>query len=330
VPIEQLNPRTINSLQAGRGLAAMAVIIHHSGLAAHDFGANGGFGALTYGYLGVDFFFVLSGFIIFHSTVGRNKTAREYALARFRRVFLPYWPVGVGVALLYTLLPGVSAADRSWSWLPTLTLLPVESSPALNVAWTLKHEIMFYLLFGIAWFSGYLWPTLIAWAVAIGIGTVAGSTAVPLQSINFEFLFGVLAAGYTRNGRHSPWLLAGSVVSVALWVALGADRELSFLVGLGMAFAVPVMVGAEWRGRLRVPASLVFLGAASYSLYLVHPLFTPIAGRLLRGHPWPILGLAIAGSLAAGIAYHLLVERPLLRGKVPMPWNRPRPGRAVT
>src|SRR5689334_4430297 len=117
-------PRTINSLQAGRALAALAVVVHHSALAAHDFG-GGSFDLLSYGWLGVDFFFVLSGFIIFHSTVGRNKTLADYSIARFRRIYLPYWPVGVGIALLYTFLPHVSAGDHSWSWLPTLTLLPV-------------------------------------------------------------------------------------------------------------------------------------------------------------------------------------------------------------
>lgn len=273
---------------------------------------------LRYGYLGVDFFFVLSGFIIFHSTVGREKTLADYSLARFRRIYLPYWPVGIGIALLYLLFPGVSAGDRSWSWLPTLTLLPVTSETALSVAWTLKHEIFFYLLFGAAYFSGYLWPTLIAWAIAIGAATIAGLDAVPLQPINLEFLFGVVACAYARNSRHSPLMLLGSVVVFALWLAFGANRDLSFLVGLGIAFAVPPMVGAEWRGKLTVAASLVFLGDASYSLYLTHPLVTPIAGRLFKGSPGIILVAAVLLSLVVGIAYHLIVERPLMHRSTPL------------
>jgi peptidoglycan/LPS O-acetylase OafA/YrhL len=309
--------QTIESLQAGRGIAAFAVVLHHSGLAAHDFGGMS-LPLLRYGYLGVDFFFVLSGFIIFHSSVGRKKTLADYSLARFRRIYLPYWPVGIGIALLYLFLPSVSAGDRSWSWLPTLTLLPVTSETALSVAWTLKHEIFFYLLFGAAYFSGYLWPTLIAWAIAIGAATIAGLDVVPLQPINLEFLFGVVACASARTSRHSPLMLLGSLVSFALWLALGANRDLSFLVGLGIAFAVPPMVGAEWRGKLTVAAALVFLGDASYSLYLTHPIVTPIAGRLFRGSPWAILLAAILVSLIVGIAYHLMVERPLLRRSTPL------------
>jgi exopolysaccharide production protein ExoZ len=317
-------PRTINSLQVGRGLAALAVVCHHSQIAAHDFGGTS-VPLLSYGYLGVDFFFVLSGFIIFHSTVGRGKTIAEYSVARFRRIYLPYWPVGIAIGLLYTALPHLSAADRDWSWLTTITLLPLTSGTALSVAWTLKHEILFYLVFGGAYFTRVLWPTLILWAVLIGVATIAfgparivDTTPVPLRSINFEFLFGVVAAFYVRRGLQSPWLLLATVGSWALWLVLGASRDLSFLVGLGIAFAIPPMVGAEWRGRLRPPASLVFLGAASYALYLAHPLFTPIAGRLLRGHGWAILAVGIAGSLAVGVAYHLWVELPLLRIATPV------------
>src|SRR6478752_6232297 len=156
-------PRTINSLQVGRGLAALAVVCHHSQIAAHDFGGTS-VPLLSYGYLGVDFFFVLSGFIIFHSTVGRGKTVADYAVARFRRIYLPYWPVGIAIGLLYTAFPHLSAADREWSWLPTITLLPLTSGTALSVAWTLKHGILFYLVFGAAYFGRVLWPTLILWA----------------------------------------------------------------------------------------------------------------------------------------------------------------------
>lgn len=312
--------RSIDSLQAGRGLAALAVVIHHSNLAARDFGGQG-FNLLDYGYLGVDFFFVLSGFIIFHSTVGTNKKLSDYSRARFRRIFYPYWPVGIGIALLYTLLPTLSAGDRSWSWLPTLTLVPVDSHPSLSVAWTLQHEILFYLLFGAAYFRGLLWTVLIIWAALIASALFAGISTTALQLINLEFMFGILAAVATRNGKAPLWMLAISVLCFSLWIVLGANRDLSFLFGLGIAFLIPPMVSAEWRGRVSVPTWLVFLGAASYSLYLVHPLFTPVAGRLLRGHPVGILALGIAGSLAFGIAYHLIIERPLLAGKVPMPWS---------
>ena len=92
---------TIGTLQGGRGLAALGVVLHHAGLAAGAFaGPFLGQSLLNLGYLGVDFFFVLSGFIIYHSTADRGRSLGQYSVARFRRVYLPYWPDGVGMALL--------------------------------------------------------------------------------------------------------------------------------------------------------------------------------------------------------------------------------------
>lgn len=141
----------IQSLQAGRALASLAVVAHHAQAAVQAFaGPFAGASVFHLGYLGVDFFFVLSGFIIFHATVGKGRTAAHYAKGRFQRVYLPYLPVGIGIALLYTILPQLSAASRDWAWLPTLTLAPVNQSTALSVAWTLKHETLFYTIFGLA------------------------------------------------------------------------------------------------------------------------------------------------------------------------------------
>jgi exopolysaccharide production protein ExoZ len=299
--------RTIDTLQAGRGVAALAVVIHHSGLAAHDFGAPfPGASAATLGYLGVDFFFVLSGFIIYHSTVGRGRSPRQYAAARFRRVFLPYWPVGLAMALAYLWIP----TPHVWSWLPTLTLAPVNADPALSVAWTLKHEMLFYLLFGLFFYSGLLRLGLAAWFIAI----LLGPDDLPLRAINLEFFFGMAAAIAFRAGRAPPWLMVGAVPALAGWVLLGGIEAGGprVLVGLAFAFLIAPLAQLESRGAIRAPTPLVRLGAVSYSLYLVHEPIVSVVARLLRGHTLAILVAAIAASLGGGFAYHYLVERKVL------------------
>jgi exopolysaccharide production protein ExoZ len=300
--------RTIDSLQAGRGLAALAVVVLHSAIAARDFGGHADrFPLASYGYLGVDFFFVLSGFIIFHSTVGRGRSARDYAAARFRRVFLPYWPVGLAMAAAYVAAP----PDHSWAWLPTLTLAPVEAAPALNVAWTLKHEILFYLLFGLFYYAELLPLGLVAWLAAI----LLGPDVLPFRAINLEFFFGIAAAVLFRARRAHPALIGMAALPLAGWVLLGAGEPSRVLVGLAFALAIAPVAQLEERGRFVVPAPLVWLGAASYSLYLVHSPIVSVVARLLRGHYWGLFGAGVAASLLAGFGYHLLVERRVIRKK---------------
>ena len=82
-----------------RAVATIAVLCIYAAGAAHKHGGPMPLIGITrLGEAGVDMFFVLSGFIIMHATVERRRSCRDYALARFRRIFLPYWPVGLVMA----------------------------------------------------------------------------------------------------------------------------------------------------------------------------------------------------------------------------------------
>jgi exopolysaccharide production protein ExoZ len=144
----------ITSLQVFRGIAALAVVIHHAVLSTDAF-----VGVLPpqvdsflrMGYLGVDFFFVLSGFIIMYAHLDDRPSGlavRRYAFKRLVRIFPPYLPLSIGMIALYAALPGFSASGgREFSWVSSLLLLPADQPPALSVAWTLVHEMQFYTVF---------------------------------------------------------------------------------------------------------------------------------------------------------------------------------------
>lgn len=318
--MEPDSKRVINVLQAGRALAALAVVLHHAATAARDFaGPFTGLATLRTGRFGVDFFFVLSGFIIYHSTVEKHHRLSDYAWARVRRLYLPYWPVGIGLALLYLVLPDVSRADRSWSWLATLTLFPA-GDPALSVAWTLQHEALFYTLFGLFYFSGLLWLGLGAWLVLI---LARPDVSIPLATINIEFMMGIAVALLYRRGIGHWLLLPLAAALVGAWMLIGTDADHSLLVGLACACAVLQMSLMESRGTIRVPSWLIFLGGASYALYLVHNPTISIIARIVPHH-WPLIVAAgSTASLATGIGYYLLLERPLLRSAAKW-WRRPK------
>lgn len=314
---------TINVLQAGRALAALAVVAHHSAQAAEAFGsAHPLLSWLDPGYLGVDFFFVLSGFIIYHSTV-RGKALGEYASARLKRVLLPYLPIGIGIALVYTFLPSMTSGLRSWDWLATMTLVPV-GAPALSVAWTLQHEMTFYAIFALLYFGRVLWAGLAVWAALIAFTPIPG---IPFATINLEFIMGILAARL-YHARAGHWLLLPAAAAVALvWFALGAHRDQSIIIGLVCAMAILQLALIEAKGGLKVPAHLTFIGAASYAIYLVHNVTISVIARIVPDE-WPIiLGTGIAASVIVGVAYFLLVEKPLLRLAS---WSSARPAKTVT
>lgn len=161
----------IQSLQVFRGFAALAVVAHHAVISTDAF-----VGALppqvdsvlNKGHLGVDFFFILSGFIIMYAHMGDSRSAlavHHYTFKRLVRIFPPYLPLSIGMIVLYTALPGFSASgSRNFSLISSLLLLPADQPPALSVAWTLVHEMQFYAVFLLFFVSGrLLMAALLLW-----------------------------------------------------------------------------------------------------------------------------------------------------------------------
>lgn len=313
---------TLLTLQAGRAIAALAVLVHHACNGVINQGGVLPDWLVTlsgYGYLGVDFFFVLSGFIIYYVNAPRREQpgfARDYLRSRLLRVYVPYLPLGVLVGLAYTALPQLASGANDWGWFSTLTLLPSTAFPALAPAWTLQHEILFYLIALVAFATrSFLKLTLLVVVAAVSVRLFYPMGYKAFGLIDLEFLFGIAAAWCYMNRRltwNSLLVLAGLGLC-ALFFAVG-DRFSSVIFGLGLALLLLPLVRAESAGRIKVGRTLSLLGNASYAIYLVHyPLVSALA-RLLQNYASGVSVLAICiVSTIAGIAYHKIYELPALR-----------------
>ena len=206
--------KKFDSLQIFRGLAALGVVFHHAAKSTNAFVGqiptwlNSIF---EYGFLGVDFFFVLSGFIIMSSHFDDEKSIaalKNYGVKRFVRIFPPYWPVSIALIFAYFLLPSLSQGERGdFSLLSSLLLLPDTEPPALSVAWTLIHEVMFYMIFCLFFFSNKLFLVFVfGWVLAIC--TLPWLNTQPdfspflmrfLSPINLEFVLGMGMAYLARG-----------------------------------------------------------------------------------------------------------------------------------
>jgi peptidoglycan/LPS O-acetylase OafA/YrhL len=207
----------------------------------------------------------------------------------------------------------------SGTLIASVTLLPI-GRPALNVAWTLQHEVLFYAVFALGLASGWWRAGLALWLGGIVGLAVSGVPApIGLQLIDAEFLMGLAAWAAWRDGRRPVMLLTSAGLVIA-GVLLHAGDHMAgiprgWAIGCAALFAavLPWLVRAEAVGMIHTPRQLRFLGDASYAIYLAHGI--PL---LLLAPLWTHLGwqagfaaMTMIG-LAAGIGYHLLVERPLL------------------
>ncbi len=312
----------LDNLQGLRAVAAMGVVVFHFGLmpaTAIPFGV---------GASGVDIFFVLSGFIIAHSS---SRSARHFLPRRLIRVIPAYW-IATLLAAMFTLQN--MDVPAAWDWLvQSLFYLPhPEGRPALIfVAWTLVYELAFYALYWLALRFGPRpapfvcialllalallhppgspgpWPLLLEFAMGIGVYLLAdrhrllrivpGSAGLLMAAAGFALL-AILpgVTGYTPDDYQS-------LVRVLCW-------------GIPSAIIVLGLVLAEHRGLALRSRIALLLGAASYAIYLLHPIAVGQLIQLPANPPplsWALCLAAIGVTVAVSVAFNIFIETPLLR-----------------
>lgn len=326
MPIDDRPRAKLGSLEVGRGIAALAVVMHHAGLAGDAFTSLDYGGLFHWGMYGVDFFFVLSGFIIFHVHQYDRLhagAAPSFLIKRLRRIYTPYLPVTIVMIAAYLALPGLSQGDREWGWFTSLTLLPSDAPPALSVAWTLVFEMIFYLFFLSFFFTRHFWTLVLIWSSVIIANYVfkfewiegVGALKILFDPIIFEFFAGMIAARVFSSAKpqywYAPLIAAVGGALVHLFVVDGHRATLTLVIApLVLSAAM-----AEERFEFEIPSSLLLFGAASYAIYLVHNPLQSLIARLFRGADNWLLSFTaccVAG-VAFGILYHLIYERPALR-----------------
>jgi peptidoglycan/LPS O-acetylase OafA/YrhL len=319
------------SLQIGRALAAIAVVSHHAANASQFFykGMEGNYLQLFHlGYFGVDYFFVLSGFIIAHSTRSlpmNKKGARGYLLSRALRIYVPYLPISIVMIAMLSLLPSVSMAAREgFSIMGSLFLLPSNSPTAVTVAWTLQYEVIFYLLFGICFFwlrnprFIYVWLVPI---LALSFFPLPRWAYFLVGTANIKFLLGVMICSiyHTQKLYSFRYLLAASGIILVIISALfslysDAAPVIHLLTGVGFAFFILGVAHIERDIDFSRCRWLLLLGSASYAIYLVHGPAISVLARFssLVPNGYIAFTLFVILSCGMGVFYYQWVEKPLL------------------
>ncbi|HEY7808850.1 MAG TPA: acyltransferase [Allosphingosinicella sp.] len=321
------------SVQAGRGIAAILVVLFHCTMAMplDKYWGEPVYGNFfAFGDSGVEFFFVLSGFIIYwahHADFGRPERLGRYIYRRITRIYPPYWIAALLVLFAMVVIPAAgsggvpSASDLAMAF----SLVGNPHSPVLAVAWSLFHEMLFYAFFAFLIMherAGKL--AIVAWIVAC---LFSESENYAFSPINLLFTMGMLAAWLIKKDmvRHTGILLASGLLIFATTAKIVApDGTKSLGYGLGAALILLGAVQAEISNRISVPKVFILIGDASYSIYLVHLTLVSFLCKTLSSLPWSFAFPAIATlSVAGGVLFHFIIEKPLLkllqRRSVPRP-----------
>jgi exopolysaccharide production protein ExoZ len=334
-------------IQALRALSALAVAFYHVG---HDAIGNGGDPRGVIRALinfmpwqaSVDVFFVISGFVIVHSSgalFARPGAPGIFLRRRLTRIIPLYWIMTTAFIAVLLLNRAQIHGDIGGPvyLLASYLFIPFPRpdglvQPAFGLGWTLNYEMFFYLV--ITPFLAFprtraVATVIVLCAVLVACGRVFGFANPQLHfwsnSIILDFLAGMLLAQALAAGIRLPAASRYALVALAV-IELHLSRNVSPAYR-PLVFGIPalIFVGAACLGTTtarpgRFATLLIFLGDASYAMYLVHPFimrgFSILWHRFhaqneIAGIIYILAGLAVAQACAAIL--HVYVERNLYR-----------------
>ncbi|SAL12462.1 acyltransferase 3 [Caballeronia udeis] len=335
------DPRTqqpnnpLGFIQAFRGVAALMVVLYHGSRFISPYGTGVGdllFGAA--GSMGVVLFFIVSGFIMVHTTARSDGSARyvvQFLIKRFSRV----WPVYAvaSVTFVFVVLNGTEflrGHGHIRQLICTLLFVPTGDGvspdfgfPVPSVGWTLNYEMYFYTVFALSMLFGRArWLVLATWLcvtlllvpylhgnVTLDTYTDYGFRHAYLKlmtsPIVWQFAAGVMIGLIYRSpiairDKAALNLLMFVSVSFVAWQYMSRFRLGHGVAewGLSLIPAMLVFVLASKRLALLTPVALTYLGDISFSLYLWHPL-------VQEGLPIPFSSMG-HGDLTNGFSFLFL------------------------
>ncbi|MEI9995968.1 MAG: acyltransferase [Rhizomicrobium sp.] len=344
--------RRIAILDGYRALAVLAVLLYHYTVRwapPHDPSTRlpggavfSGFLPFAYGWLGVELFFIISGFVI-AMTLARCRNPVDFALRRFARLWPPLLVAATLTTIVVHLIGPPEWQVNPLSYLTSILLLGPDVMAKLThqpgiywvdgAYWSLWVELRFYILAAIIYLFGrrrrFVLDWLVFQAALVLLSGIADRTgtleAVPqflLRDYLPYFTIGICVFEIYRKGLERRLALAGALFggALVLWSAAwqqGLFEDISAPVSIVANLAIFALFALFLRRspalRFFRGAWIVALGRASYSLYLIHQHIgiVVMAALIAAGLPY-LAALPATIVLVVGAAFLLFrfVEVP--------------------
>lgn len=303
------------NLQALRAIAALLVVLVHMKDAEQKLGGATILGDWTaFGVVGVDLFFVLSGFVMVFTTeskAGGASDALSFFYSRVTRIYPIWWLTLTALVIFWMVKPDLvySGNYTDPNFVKDYLLIIGDQAPLLAVGWTLIHEMYFYFVFMLILLLPYgprfRLYCILAWAGLVMLGSAVLAPKEPnivslaFNPLTLEFIIGALIAYAWRftQGRFGWSALSIGLIWGALscyaYVLAPIDERVSIighadeairvlLFGAPCGLIVYGAVAVEARKSISADNPLVAIGDWSYSLYLTHMLTLNAGAIMLR------------------------------------------------
>lgn len=330
------------SVQFLRGFAALLVVLSHVVNKEVQYGicrdVNNGICEdywFNVGGVGVDLFFIISGFIMCYTTYNKEMSLLRFIKLRIERIIPLYW-LFTTIALIAFLSPlrSLMANPDQIAILDSYFLLPLGKSYLVGTGWTLSYEFYFYfifslfLVFPIKSYPRYVYIILMI-TILVCFGWVVDEQSLIMEFIFnhwlLEFALGMVSFLFFKHIKFSP--LCCIVMIIASILILFYHNMDDFLLRSSYrAFYAGIPMFLIFNGFLHLEtyfqrSSNLFyslleqLGNSSYSLYLTHPFTLVLASyvcvKLHFTSPFLFITSLLTSSVLCGFFVYRFIEQPL-------------------
>ncbi|MGG0492187.1 acyltransferase [Priestia megaterium] len=324
-------------IQSLKAVVAMLIIFGHIGavmfeklnydfLSIHHLGRTGG----------VDFFFILSGFLIYYvyqKDIGK-KRVNQFLLKRIIRIYPLVWLFTLISIPIYFLVPSFGGGhEKELSViLKSLSLYP-QHEPVLGATWSLSHVILFYLIFTLILKKPTLGKTIATlWSISIIVLWIISPSFITkyyemkfiFSPHNLEFLLGAVASHITLKYKikfGELFLLAGTAGFIFTWLnTLNSFIPLEVTIGYSLS-SLCIILGAysiDSQQKLKINKLIDVFGNSSYSIIITNLPFIILFAKAfdalnvfdLIGYT-PAIVILIILTMIGGVTVHMLIENPI-------------------
>lgn len=331
----------VNALDLLRFLAALAVVFHHYSLIgfAINHQTIAPYPLLSsifkYGYLGVDLFFMISGFVILMTA--SSGSLRHFVISRVVRLYPAFW-ICCTITFVAILFMGLTEYEATFSqYLVNMTMLSgfMDVEPIDNVYWSLFVELKFYALVALVLLLGKIQQIELLFSLWLAVTIVLLiDPEYPLSLFYFILLDGYAAhfiggaAFFFIWHRGMSWkrgLMIGAAWLCAVYQSTVDVHEFEIRIQndlnpiviaviVSVFFVIMGMIAGNKTGMFgRI--SWVWLGAMTYPLYLLHQNLGFMIFNLTYTHADPevLFWSLVMGMVLLAFLIHIAVERPAAR-----------------
>lgn len=316
----------ILSIQYMRAIASLLVLLHHISWKSEQYSTDILYW-YTFGEIGIDIFFIISGYIMVFIGETKEKNIKIFLKSRLIRVLPLYWTLTILALIVYLYSPGsVNSSGGSTDILYSFLLIPGEHKFLIQNGWTLSYEFYFYIIFSFSLLFTSIYKSYIPLFIMLLLvlyGILSNDNSFIYSTRLLEFSVGIIIYKIHQNYVINK-VLSIIILMLSIFLLVFLDTKINIIdYGIPASlFFIAMIYLEDFFVKYKYNSISYFftrIGESSYSLYLIHVFALAAISKILNSemmkeYPYFYIIILFISSIIIGHICYLYLEKKLDKG----------------